>query len=524
LPWVKPDELLLTTGYPLREDVAALPDLVNSLEARGVAALAVKLGRYLEEIPAAMVLRADELGFPVIRLPEHVAFDDVLDAVLTDVLDHQAAVLARSEEVHRALVATVLAGGGVPEVTHRLAELLSATVMITTPDGRILAQAGDPDRLAELLAGPCFEVSGRFRTEREPRGVSEHDGLRGSHAVVPILAGSLDHGRLIAFGDGLLGSADVHLLEGASSVAALAVTRALAVAAVQEKYRGDFLRDVLSGRAGSPADVIAHAATLDWDLSRPVAVVVAELDREGSSGSSGPAGYGAAGPGGSWAEGVSVRPARERFAAAWQTVLASRDPHAPVASFGREVVALIGVTNPDTLERIVRELVQAVSGDGGGGRRPFSTGVSRVVSPASGGTDALPTAYEQARTAVRVGRQLRGSAALTHFDNLGVLRLLSLLPDGREVEAFVQETLRELAHPTDPEATDLRRTLQVLLDRNLNVAEAARELHFHYNTLRYRISKLERVLGPFTRDPAKRLDLMLALQIVAMRDEVAVRR
>ncbi|MGN6521754.1 MAG: PucR family transcriptional regulator ligand-binding domain-containing protein, partial [Actinomycetes bacterium] len=141
LPWVKPDELLLTTGYPLREDVAALPDLVNSLEARGVAALAVKLGRYLEEIPAAMVRRADELGFPVIRLPEHVAFDDVLDAVLTDVLDHQAAVLARSEEVHRALVATVLAGGGVPEVTHRLAELLSATVMITTPDGRILAQA-----------------------------------------------------------------------------------------------------------------------------------------------------------------------------------------------------------------------------------------------------------------------------------------------------------------------------------------------------------------------------------------------
>src|SRR5688572_7276012 len=41
LPWVKPHELLLTTGYPLRHNPEALVDLVGELDSRGLAALAI---------------------------------------------------------------------------------------------------------------------------------------------------------------------------------------------------------------------------------------------------------------------------------------------------------------------------------------------------------------------------------------------------------------------------------------------------------------------------------------------------
>ncbi|HET9655783.1 MAG TPA: PucR family transcriptional regulator ligand-binding domain-containing protein [Kineosporiaceae bacterium] len=517
LPWVKPRELLITTGYPLRDDPAALAGLVADLDERGVSALGVKLGRYLHELPGAMLAEADRRGFPVIRLPDGAAFDDILEQVLTDLLNRQAAALARSEEVHRALVQIVLDGGGLPEVATELVQLLGAAVLITTPDGRVLADGGEVDALAAVYGSVCCDASGRLRTESTGPGLGAVPGLPGNRIVVPVVAGRVDHGRIAAFSpDGRLTAEDLHALEAAATVAALAVTKQLAVRAVESKYQGDFLRDLITGEVG-PDQAVTHSASLGWDVDRPVVVVVAELDalaeeRRGSTTTDG-AGAGTGTGTGEPTQALVPLPALERFAAAWQTVVRPRDPSAPVVGFHREVVAVLGVPPKGSVDRLVRDLVREVAGDGGGGRRPFSTGVSRVA----GSPSQIAAAYEQARIAVRVGRRMQGPGAVAYFDALGVFRLLSLVEDQAELRAFADEVLGDLARTDDDEIADLRQTLQVLLECNLNVAETARVLHFHYNTLRYRIAKLERLLGPFTRDPDLRLSLQLALQVLQMR-------
>ncbi|TDQ53818.1 PucR family transcriptional regulator [Actinorugispora endophytica] len=499
LPWVKPDELLLTTGYPLRDHPSGMAALVGDLADRGLAALAIKLGRYMDELPGEVLRAADEAGLPILLLPEGVAFDDVLNQLLTDILNRQTATLVRSEEVHRVLVNVVLAGGGLAAITNELPALLRGGVMVTTPDGRVLARSG----LDEATVGDprYFELtSGRFQVERFKHGIRALDDVGPRVAQVPILAGSLDHGRIVLIThERHIDPSDVHLLERAAATAALVITRDLAVAAVESKYQGDFLRDLLAGRVGDPEHAVRHCATLGWDVDRPMVVVVAEMDTE---------------PASPMPAVGDLRPAHERFANAWTMVVRERDPRAAVAGYSQEVVVVMGAAGyADGPGRLVRTMVSQVSGDGGGGRRAFATGISRVVA----GPDQIPAAYEQARQAARVGRQMYGVGAVADFDDLGVYRLISLVPEGAELKAFMAETLGDLAVSGDAETDDLRATLEVLLDNNLNVAETARLLHFHYNTLRYRIGKLERMLGPFTTDPHLRLNLMVALRVVRMR-------
>ncbi|MFB9892219.1 PucR family transcriptional regulator [Planobispora takensis] len=463
LAWVKPHELLLTTGYPLRNTPQSLDRLVTDLDDRGLAALAIKLGRYLDELPDEMVEQADRLGFPLIQLPDDVGFDDILNQVLTDILNRQAAVLARAEEAHRALVQVVLAGGGLREVTAEVAGLLDVAVAVVDGAGQTLAAAGPPEYVAAM------------------RGVPDE-----RRTVVPVVAGGHHHGRIVAYGPaGAIDDNDVGILERAATVAALVVTRQEAVNAVESKYRADFLRDVLTGRAGTSERVASRAAAFGWDLERPVVVLVAELDPESDE-----------------------RTAQDRLISCWSAALRRHDPRGAVAGFSHEVVAVV-----DAAADSVRLAKDAAAAFSECLPATFSTGASRTAT----GAETLPEAYGQALKAARVGRQLHGPGAVAHFDQLGVYRLLSLVSDTAELHAFVRETLGQLASDDDAENADLRRTLQVLLETNLNVAETARRLHFHYNTLRYRIGKLERMLGNFTEDAHLRLNLTLALHVLRMR-------
>ncbi len=491
LPWTRADELLLTTGYPLRSTPESLSDLVSQLHRRGLAGIAIKLGRYIDELPLGMLEVADELAFPVLRIPDGVGFDEILNQILSEVLGRQVSLLSRSAQAHNELLQIVLHGGGLPEVLRALPSQLGGQhigVLHVDRSGRTTANAGAD--LPESAAG-LFDEDGIFRSTAYGHGV--HRAGKASVLVASVVAAE-DQGDLVAVRtDGEWTSQDVIALERGATVAALVVTRELAVAAVEGKYRGDFLRDVLSGRV-APEPAVTGATGFGWDLNGPMVVVVAA--------------------GASQTVDENARRRRtEQLAGSWSSWVRRWDPAAAAASFATEAIAVLHT--PDGLlpdESRIAELMGGLSSPG----VPFDglVGVSRVVPDAAG----LPAAYSQAWEAVRVGRRLSGAGSVSRFDDLGLYRLLSLVPDSSELRSFLADTLGPLAEPEgDVESDELRRTLQVLLDTNLNVAQTARRLHFHYNTLRYRIGKLERLLGPFTTDPRLRADLTVALHVWQMR-------
>jgi purine catabolism regulator len=411
-----------------------------------------------------------------------------------------SAALARVDALHTALTDIVLEGGDLARIAEEVARVLDVGVLVTSSDGRERASHLTDEHRTALAEHDLVDHTGRVRVERvDAAGTALGPGEVRSLRVA---AGGEDLARLVSCRTGArISEDDVHALERAAAVAALLITREAAVTAVENKYRGDFLRDVFLRRAGTADYVEEHAAAFGWRLGRPVVVAVAEID---------PPADGAAPP-----SGEQRRRWQERFSAAWRQVTGGLDAGVPCVDFSSEVVTLLPVPEDGVGEGsvpgedVVRRVVAAVTGDRGGGRRPFSVGVSRVAPD----LDALPEAYTQARRAVDVGRRVNGGGSTTFFDQLGVHRLIALVPDPAELRAFARDVLGPLADQTS-EAADLRETLRVLLDTNFNVAEAARSQFFHYNTMRYRVSKLERLLGPLSSDPHLRLDAAVALRVL----------
>jgi purine catabolism regulator len=553
LQWTKPDELLLTTGYPLRSTPETLDEFVTQLHGRGLAGIAIKLGRYLQALPAAMLEIADRLAFPVVQIPDGVGFDEILNQVLSEVLGRQAAMLARGEQAHSALLQLVLHGGGLPEVVAALAEQLGGAESGSGEPGGVVEpgdatgprEPGDATGPRETGGEPGPRQPGYAASPHGPNGANAAaDGavsilhvdrtgstLAQAGAALPAPATDIfdaDHlFRATMFGHGIhsLGSGDetvsvliatvvaerhqghliavrtdrpwdsqdVMIVERGATVAALVVTRELAVAAVEGKYRGDFLRDVLAGQMPVSA-AVEGARSFGWDLTGDMFVIVAAGEVHGH-------------------DDAARRRRAEQLGASWSAWVRRWDPDGAAAAFATEAVAVLHAPDGDVPPSArVGELLGSLASPGA----PFDgiVGVSRVVGDAG----QLATAYHQAWEAVRVGRRLSGAGSVSRFDDLGLYRLLSQVPDSAELRSFLGDTLGPLAATEgEVEADELRRTLTVLLDTNLNVAQTARRLHFHYNTLRYRIGKLERLLGPFTANARLRADLTVALYVWQMR-------
>jgi purine catabolism regulator len=478
--WTKPHELLLTTGYPLRRSLEDLGRLLEELDRRSVTALAVKLDHYLERLPDAALAVADRLGFPVLTIPHFLAFDDILSVVLSEIANRQAQALLRAREVHQILLRASL-DGGLEAVLGQLCHALGwPGVWCVDQRGGIREECCSEAVRDELdRRGLRDGASGRLMYEQlarqEPRRVSAVD--------LPVTEAG--PGRLVVVHDSAEWDAQAQMmLEQAAMVAALCLSKSSAVVGVNRRFRTNALHGLLLGRRSEVAEVVSNASGFGWNLERPLRVVVARPERQ---------------------LGIAVRDAA---LALWESLVTGADSAAAAAALGPTFVGVCDAglgavgAGASLWERAAAQL-QDVCGV------EVLVGISDVVADPT----RLPDAWSHAVTAADFARQLAGGRHVRQYDELGVLRLVDSVDNRQQVRDYLEETLGPVLALGGHQRADLLQTLDALFAHNLNVAETARAMHFHYNTLRYRVRKLESLLGPFTQELRLAVRIGVALEV-----------
>jgi PucR family transcriptional regulator, purine catabolism regulatory protein len=130
---------------------------------------------------------------------------------------------------------------------------------------------------------------------------------------------------------------------------------------------------------------------------------------------------------------------------------------------------------------------------------PACAGIGRPVE----GIAAVRESLRDAELALERSSSEGRAVAFEHFD-LGTLLLSEASPERLEPKiAELVAVLRE--HPA------LHETLVAYFDHELDVTAAAAELHLHPNSLRYRLTRIEELLGRSLKRPATIAELHIAL-------------
>ncbi|MFE2679926.1 PucR family transcriptional regulator, partial [Streptomyces hygroscopicus] len=131
---------------------------------------------------------------------------------------------------------------------------------------------------------------------------------------------------------------------------------------------------------------------------------------------------------------------------------------------------------------------------------------------APAGPIAAAAAYRQAEQALSVARR-RGRMLVEH-EQVAAGSVLPLLADDA-VRAFADGMLRALYEHDATGRGDLVASLRAWLSRHGQWDAAAADLGVHRHTLRYRMRRVEEILGRSLDDPDVRMELWLALKATA---------
>ncbi len=124
---------------------------------------------------------------------------------------------------------------------------------------------------------------------------------------------------------------------------------------------------------------------------------------------------------------------------------------------------------------------------------------------------ALPSAYKQTALALRVGKLFYSEQSVFPFNKLGLGRLIHELPKN-----FCEDFLFEIFGDITSEHLDKDTftAIDKFFQNNLNIAETARQLHMHRNTLIYRLEQVEKRTGLDLRQFEDAMTFKIAIMIL----------
>lgn len=461
LKHVKEDSLVFyTVDFDLEEEGEIIALLVE-LSSRQVAAIGAKFHTAERLLSEQVRTKADELRLPIIALPDDFYYIDVVDKIQSYIYCYSIKKFIDMADIHVEFNKYTSKHGfmGVMELLYRLTGL-----RITMISGEKRSEYPHTFKLERFDYVTAWQEStaitlknSKYMFGREIRmyGAEKNESLTDG---VGIEVNYKDKRSYIWLWKDTrnFSESDFAILGIAAYWYDLINRKTYEIQAELQRNRTDFMNRLLTGDDNNREELFKEAKSLEWELPESASVLLIKSPEGGL---------------------------KELVSQLNGYLHAKYEAVAMVAKHGSDVIVLLSsfFGNPEEIGSSIMDYTTRKFPD-----KRFYIGLGRETP-----LESYPLSYDEAKHAAKIGHATEQN--LICFENLNLYRLLYYPHKIEEMMKFYDDYFKPLKDFDAKHTSELIRTAQYYLDSGCNYSLTAKKLFLHHNTVRYRISLVEKL-------------------------------
>ena len=487
---------LLTTAMIYKENQKELLPLIASLKAKQAAGLGIKVGRFIESIDPDVIAYANEINLPLVQIPSTIPLGSLLHQLLNFLWNTKTEQLSYALDIQKHFSDMLINDVSVDRFIERFGQLVNTPVLLLNPYKKILAQSNHFSKItapANYYIEQLLQKSGGLDHKKAASFLIEDlDQKALQISYYPVEVNSyFPHYLVLLNPEQIPYPVSDFAIDQAKLVLSFMLYKNQKVQESLDFLKADFFARMIEYQESATQkkrDWLDFGAGYGLVKARHYRIVYIACQTLQAP--------------------AKIRYCEEESQVAFQWLQETlyyriKDASLFKLKSSNHFVLLIQhkLEHPEDLLLAAANELQS--------KLPIQLlfGIGNLYDS----INQVAKSFIEAKTAYDEMR-LSGKQIINHYQPRGMRNLFEKIST-TDIHYFCESILHELAYPTEDSLIELRKTLKCYLNLQCEIAQTAKALFVHRNTIKYRIERCAQLLEKDIHDPVASLDIRLALEL-----------
>jgi len=480
--WIKSDEFLISTSFFFKTmDKNEQIEFIKMLNDKKIACLGIKFAPHFKRLDKEVIEYAEKINFVIFSIDYKESFTNITSKIYETVFKKQNDLIIKITNVYDRAMELLLEGGNIYDIVNTLEVGTENRAFIVDNyfDKYFYTNEKESEEFIKNIS--LFNV--KYKDKEINEGQLEMvliNGKKYNRYSFPLEVKNEIYGYIIYFIENLeYTNVGVQLIESVSTVIALYFYNKLSLEEVEINYRSEFLEDLLSGDSDRIESSVEKLIFLKMPQNAKYQIVqfIFEIDNSDTS----------------------------QILKYLHKIKSFMNKH----NISNVLAILNGRINllykyDESINKILVE--QIVNNN------IFCKGYKIIFGRKVENLMDVVKSYKDCNK-IFGNKNILKTGNIINYDELGVYKLFIHEGLKEELIEFCEFNLDELIKYDKKRKTDLLKTLRMYFESNGNLRKMSEKLFTHYNTILYRMERIQEITGKKLDNEDDRFDLHTSLKI-----------